>query len=439
MASVTTQQVEKGSHKSSFVLRLALYFILLTPLWWFLGIEQFIWPILGAFLLVLQRRILVFSPIKFLIALISIQIFSIALIEESIRYYTYGRQLLTSIGSVLFLTVVTSSIKSFDDIRFLIRGISLFFTVAGFLGIFAITGFWNGYFLAPIEMFLPESVQSTSYGERIVFKYLGQPGYFTFIGEYIRVSSLWLYPTTYAMAIVAFFPLSLWAMQADKPRYRSLHILAIILMFINLVFTTGRMAMLGLLLGGVYFMFSQKRFFWISVVAVGFVPILFSILEGSHLNSIGNVISSLVVARGEGSFIDRVRIYRATFEGWLERPVLGWGTEQDIEGFAYPAGSHSFWGGTLYKYGLVGLSILLLALWKTWRSIVCSKKKAKVLELREVYNMLRFIQWSFIAVGVNGITDSWDLDSITYLLIWLILGLGIVSSRLIGGKANGKG
>ena len=129
-------------------------------------------------------------------------------------------------------------------------------------------------------------------------------------------------------------------------------------------------------------------------------------------------VEATAFARGAGSVDARSAVYRSTVSGFLERPLLGWGTERDIPGQRYPAGSHSTYLGVLYKHGLVGFVCLLGVLASGWLAI----RPAARLEGTAAYDLLRFGQWTYVAVLLNGFTDVLDLDATTLILIYSIFG-----------------
>jgi O-antigen ligase len=182
------------------------------------------------------------------------------------------------------------------------------------------------------------------------------------------VSSLFLFPTLYASAIIITLPIILF-LYGQAHRLRSKVFLAgiFLLLSINLIFTTGRFAMLGWMLGAVYFYVHSIRYrsilftlVLLSIAILGVALFVGLLLTESTVQEKGkNILLEVVNARGSGSPTNRWIIYQHTLSGFWQRPLVGWGTERDFGNFPFPAGSHSYYLGTLYKQGIVGLLVFL--------------------------------------------------------------------------------
>jgi O-antigen ligase len=133
----------------------------------------------------------------------------------------------------------------------------------------------------------------------------------------------------------------------------------------------------------------------------------------------------------------RLDLYQMTFKGWLEHPLIGWGTENDWNPAAEPTptpspqptptpppgpsptpvpltsvpplGSHSLYLGALYKQGVIGLALVLLLVFAVGRRAVRRYRRGDVgAEL-----MLMAVLTSLLA----GLTEDLWLDPATATVI----------------------
>lgn len=421
------------------------------PLWWLLGIEQFVWPLVGMIAIAVHRRVSFAKQVKYLTLFVLLQLLSALFITEPYRYLTFARTWAANVGALFFFALLISAIRSIQDIRFLVRSITISMIFAGIVGLLAMAGVWRSPIISLLSSVLPESIGDTTYGQRLVYRTLGSSGYFVLLGNYFRINSFWLYATTYATTIVAVLPLVIWAVQHEQRLYKWLHVIAILFLVVNLIFTTGRSAILGFTLGLLFFLLRnvKKSSF---AKAIALILLLFLLIAGSigilalqdtpdyrSLESSNNkIVSLLLMARGEGSFIDRVKIYQSTIAGFWQRPILGWGTERDIPGLPYPAGSHSYYLGVLYRYGLVGLLAMLIVVWSCWKELSWLRIPVHGPNVALVSSLQKYVQWSLTAVLINGFTDAWDLDSVTFVLIWVVLGVGISAGYIVRRGTGGE-
>jgi O-antigen ligase len=139
------------------------------------------------------------------------------------------------------------------------------------------------------------------------------------------------------------------------------------------------------------------------------------------LPGVMEVVTAVQQARGPGSAAGRSAVYVATLDGWQDRPLLGWGTERDVPGVPYPAGSHSHYLGLLYQQGAVGLLLYLGAMGATWRATTPAGPAA---------SLLRAGRWSFLVVALDAVASNPSLDATALALIWLTFALLLAAARL---------
>lgn len=413
---------------------------LLLPMWWLLGVEQFVWPIVllwSAWKTLVRRRfeIHVVPTLVLLLMFISAHVVSAFFIDEPLRLITFFRNLSMYVTAFLLVFVIVNSVANWHEIRSLLLSIVYPMGLASIVGVLGISGAWRPSFTSLIGYVLPRWISNTTYGGTIAYRNVGSASWFAVVGQYFRVNSFFLFATLYASALALTLPVVIM-LYADwrKSIPKFAWMLLLVLLGVNLIFTTGRIAALGFLVGGTYYLFviranqRIRQFSYILVMVTCFL--LLSTLIAVFLvpECLGEAYRNFVLARGSGSFLDRAFVYRSTFEGVSQRPVFGWGTERDIPGFPYPAGSHSYYLGILYKQGIVGFLLFITIWWSLWRD---TRIPAGVLSGRSpILRFLQYGRWVVIAAMVNALTDVLDLDASTMAIMWLIFSLLIVSRRL---------
>ena len=430
---------------STPIVDLQILFILL-PFWWVLGVEQFVWPV-GllwiAFKVVLKRdfKITVVTTLKWLVIFLCVYLFSGFFIREPSRIITFLRNFSTYISAALLVLIITNIVKSEQDLKRLVFVPVIVLTIASIVGLLAITDLLQPAFTSFVGYLLPSSIKATDYGGRVAFKELGSYSWFVGLGRYFRVRSFFLYGTLYASALVVVIPVSFFLQsQAGNILKKGLIRVGIVLLLSNLIFTTARIAFLSLVLGYLYYLAfasirkNRARILLALLIIVLIMGAFMTILAAQQFSALTDLAVSNVTnfskARGEGSLRGRLFVYEQTWVGWLERPLLGWGTERDIPDFPFPAGSHSYYLGTLYKQGLIGFLVFLAMLVALWKDTDLKRIGDAAALKSTPYKLLRYGRWCIVIVLVNGFTDVLDLDAVTMAVIWFIFALLIAAQRL---------
>ncbi|MFC2171023.1 O-antigen ligase family protein [Acidobacteriota bacterium] len=424
---------------------------LLLPIWWAIGIEQIIWPV-GLVLIGLR----VFSNLNFKIKLVPttkwlfwfiiVHLLSGLFIVESFRWLTFARNLSTYVLAFLLVLILTNRIKSHGEIDYLLRRLIFVMTIASLVGLLGIFGIWRPNFQSLLGSFLPDWIVKTTYGGAIAFKETGQEDWFAGLGKYYRVNSFFNFATMYASALAISVPIALYHINRSRGlRAKFFWFFSLIVMVSNLLFTTGRVAIISLGLGATYFLFryseSKKNVRALTAVVAFlavFASLVMSLREGNIPPSFYEEnINRVVFSRGQGSFVSRERVYRQTLKGVMERPVLGWGTERDFPKSRFPAGSHSYYLGILYKQGFIGLLIFMGIWFSLWRGTKPSKlNRSADPSNRSKLMLMHYARFVIMAAMINSLTDSLDLDATTMAVMWLIFALAISSHHI--GSQEGK-
>jgi O-antigen ligase len=419
-----------GPPSAPLVARLVGGYLSLLPLFWLLGIDQFLLPVLAA--LVLARRLLQGTPVRIVgpVVFLSAFLFAVAIsgfgVDESFRYITYFRNAIVYASAATIVVFIASDIRTLDAAQPLLRGLAILLAVSSAVGIGAFLLDLSGpaIWRTPIASIAPESIMATDMGTRSFVKRLGNPSWF--LGRtYTRINSFFLYPTMFAAFLVVALP----SVAAYRPRSRvarALKVLGLILGTACLLLTTVRTGFLALVLALFFVRFVVMRvglLRWVSAVLLGVVLVLGVLFSFQFGEATQTTMQGALMARGEGSLVHRSAVYDNTINGILERPFLGWGTQRDDPSSPYPLGSHSTYLGSAYQQGLLGaLALVLFYIGALYSALRIPRR-----------HLERGVHW--IAVGAVGFvlhstSEVMELDANTLLVGWVALALllGFASS-----------
>ncbi len=415
---------------------LALFWALL-PCWWILGVEQFVAPVLLIFSAIRSRvrsKGGTQAPLRWLAVFLCVYLISGLFIVESVRYVTFGRGLVAYIGAFLVGTLAASECRSVAARRLAVHAFVIAIVLSAAAGLVGFLGVWRPEFQSFLASLLPSDLLATRYGEASVSRSLGQEAWI-FGTEYFRVKGFFLFSTMCATAIAVTIPVSLYCVvSATRWRTRAGWCCASAILVAGLVATTGRMAIGALIIGAIItFATTMSRSIWSrSVILLGLVVATSGVVAYMGPDQLAQDFDSALYAR-DGSYAQRVALYEATITGFEQRPVFGWGTERDVPGLPYPAGSHSYYLGVLYRHGTIGLIVLALLLVSLSRECAPSEGVDK-----DARYFLLFARWSFWVFAINAITDAPDLDSLTLECAWMVFGVALAcrAEGVRGGTLN---
>jgi O-antigen ligase len=426
--------------------------LVLLPVWWALALDQFIWMLVGPLVLLkvlIRNRWKLMLPRVHLLLLLFLasQLISAFFIVENERYITFARTFGAYIAAFCISLVLVQEIKSRRDVNLVLGVLLGVVGLAACLGLVASAGLVRPTFTAVLAEILPESLLRTNYGANLVNRQFGMVSWFSLFGEYYRLRSFFLYPTMYAAVLAFIIPFAaFYALTSWRWRIIRVAMLLLLALFVfNLLFTTGRIAMVALAGGFLLFLVKTSRFrilLRMLILCGGILALTVTavvIWEQNELPLIASQsLNDFLLARGPGSFEDRTAIYRITLENVGERPVFGWGTERDVPPlYLYPAGSHSYYLGVLYKHGLVGLSIFVVMLWSLWRTTAPPKDGTRLTsDDRDCIWLLWYGRWAIISVLVIASTEVLDLDTTTLVFFWIIVGVLVSTRRLLRVSLN---
>jgi|TARA_B110000879_G_scaffold172607_1_gene224244 O-antigen ligase len=408
-------------------------------MWWFLGMEQFLWFFAIGIIFI---QFLIFNKLQFRTNTITLLLafflvaygISFFSIVEKIRYITYFRNLSTYLTALMLLIITWNVIDKWWQVEKLLKAVIVVMLIASIVGILGFSfEIFRIQFKSLTGYFLPNAISKTGYGSVIAVRNIGFYNWFMGIGNYFRISSFFLYSTMFSSTLAITLPIALFLSNINKGRVKKFYVFSAVMMGLALLFTTGRVAIMAFFIGYVIFRFLMIKSFAKKIIIFGIFFMMSSIFL-LYLELTGflyQIIDLLLYSRGQGSANSRIKIYTQTFSSFLERPIFGWGTERDVKGLAYPMGSHSYYLGTLYKQGIVGLSLFISIFILIW-----NKLKVKTNLDNNFTRFFKYGQFLMLVYFINSFTDVLDLDATTMFFLWLILSLLIVSKRIYITKGN---
>jgi O-antigen ligase len=446
------QVAERGQTSNHLPLRLPFvdtsplwdvrWLLVLLPVWWLLGMEQFIWVVGFGWAAVKSayRRggcLVWLSPQRWFLAFLFVYLISGLFIVESFRYITFVRNFSAYLAAFFLLLVIVNEVRSWREIKVVGQAALIAVGASALLGLFGMLHIWRPSFTSAIGQVMPAWIADTDYGARIAARSIGQWGWFLGLGRYFRLSGFFLFATSYASALVFVFPFFVFCWRRQRGLKRLWIVFFLILLGMNLLFTTARVSFVALLGGLTYFLFyaSVRRRLWRGTAVFAILLLIGGILltvlaESWHgdgatvIEQAQQSVDTFLRARGGGSFDDRFRVYEHTLRGVGQRPLFGWGTERDFANFPYPAGSHNEYLAILYRQGGIGFLVFLGMLWSAWRHThpVPSDDGNKE-------RFLRYGRWFFVIVLINGLGTVPIVDATVYVIQWSFLALLIVAHR----------
>ena len=411
------------------------FLVLLLPVWWALGIEQFVPPVLltwSVLKLAAARRRLAFTPTAVCMAALLIAMLASSLfIVDDGRYVSFARSFSVHLTALWVWLIVTTAVRDWRDVARLLRVVALAMAAAGVLGALGFLGIAELRFESPVGVLLPESLRATDYGSVVAVRSTGQRSWFAGLQSYYRTNSIFLFSTMYAAALALTIPVVAFLREVARGWARTGWTLLALLLAANLLFTTGRVAVIACVAGAAVYLAVRTGLRTRAMLAALGFALLAVLAVTTPASDAGETLEAAVLARGPGSLNARLQIYRETVAGIERRPLLGWGSERDIEGLRYPAGSHSLYLGMLYRHGLIGLALFVAMLVATWRSSRPLAGTARGHAIGPPERFLLYGRWVFTALLVVGITTVPDVDATLYLIAWTLLAALVATRRLL--------
>lgn len=411
--------------------------VLLTPLWYLIGLDQFLWPFLVFYLAALYvlyraRRGagIVVTPIARLgVLFLAVQAFSGLFIIEDKFYVVFARNLSLWGGGLLVHLIITNALTRRRQVLRLLWSWTLVLLAAGVAGVIAFALNEGFEFRTLILYIVPQSMRTgVTAGTVWTRSFLAEPAP---IGGrlFFRVRSFFLYANSYAGVLAIAIPLMVYLGQQYRSRDARWWVVhgTLAISVLALALTTSRAAIIGLAAGtGFFFIHRTRRadrIVWTIALLVATAAALAFVLITPDLvfDTGATYLEGFATAKGR-SLSTRSNIAYYSIISWLERPAFGWGTPRDmsIYGFSpnYPRlGSHSQFLSVLYRHGIVGLFVFLALLAALWRRF------GKVPEGDWRARFRPYLYWAFTANVVHAVLIQLDIDFLFMFLVWQLWAL----------------
>ncbi|MCJ7472230.1 MAG: O-antigen ligase family protein [Actinobacteria bacterium] len=438
----------KEYRESPVYLKTIILVFISIPLWWYLGLEQFIFPaaavvILPIYLYRSRKELKV--PLASIPLLVFLIIYAVSgfFVAERIRYFVYAFQFIQYISVTIIFIVIIKKINKKKHFDLLVWTLFIILFIITLLGALAFLIRLDLRFDTPLSRIMPEIFRDSHFLRRTLFKSIIEPDSLIFNIVYTRLTSFFQYANPYAQAIIVLIPLTFYlnSTVSGYKRYknilRALLFFGLFLMGFNLVFTTSRVAMASLVAGFLWWLVfwvkwpaRSKRNLSIFIAAVVLLVVIAVFLI---------FYTDIIYARKD-SAQDRMLIYTKTFESWQDRPLFGWGTSRNIKDVFPevivwkdfpPLGSHSTYLDILYRQGAFGLAayiwfnaIIIFYISRSFRLLKGSMD-------RSYFNLMGFASWGFVATFIASITHMLDVDSVAMHISWINISIIAAVALLI--------
>ena len=449
----------KGLTGSPVYLKGIILVLFLLPLWWFLGIDQFIFPIVifilfGIYLFQFRKDLKV--PFIIIPLLVFLLIYAVSgfFVVEKIRYFVYAYNFIQNISVIFLLIIIVKALKEEKHLNMIIWALFIIIFAAALLGTVGIILKESMRFTTLMAPYIPESYGDSVFLKLAVSKKIVNTGAHIFGINYTRVQSLFIHDNNYAQVLTVMIPLvfflnssiSLSRSLRTKYMLRVFLFTGLVLMAFNLLFTTSRSALIGITAGFIWWVLFWKKWplrskknLYITITVL-LILVLCSIILIFYFD--------IIVSARPGSLNTRMLIYEKSIESWLERPFFGWGVTRSIadvfpeveiwKGMP-PMGTHGTYLGILYKQGIVGLLIFFWFLAHLWFLIGRGYRRLKNSKDGFLFMLIGFASWGLIANLVQGIFNMLDLVSASFHITWINIAVIITALMIVrDNKGAGK-
>lgn len=402
--------------------------LLLIPAWWFLGVDQFIWPLLSSWIALKwalsgQRFRTEIIIVVGLISCIPILI-SLTAISEGYRYLTYFRNSLIYFGGLLTVVMIYSTHRSLDEVLDTIKVVVALGMILMLSGFAAAKGF-DLTFKAPLGAIIPAGVNS-DYIAVMVNKSLTSREATWFAAGHFRPKGLMLFTNLLAGVLLLMWPLKALLLTRSSTTVALLLLATLLVDAFVLIQTLSRSAWVAgtLALITAVILWRKTVIGKIGALFVGVVLALGFVVSGQ----LDTVMNRFDKAHSDK---DRGENYALIMESVMSDPrhlIIGYGTQRDVIGMNIPLGSHSTYLGVLYKYGLLGLTAFSALIIVIFLQLFAAIRSAKGQHERAI---VVAILGAIMVPTLQGLFIELDVDVQYFQLWWVLVGLAAATSSAI--------
>lgn len=327
------------------------------PLWWVLGVVDFIWiPMAAVMLFYMVRTRSVLSPRGFGVWLLFLvwAACSVISLTKAGDLLVFGYRYAIYLScTVLFLYVYNNRTALTD--RF-VTGVLTVWWFITFLGGYLAMLFPTGVFRTPLSFILPGGLVENPWINQMVVRRLNQYNPDSFFNLDPRPSAPFLYTNNWGNVYSLLIPFVLiYLLQVRGTKRFWVVALALPVSFIPAVFTLNRGMFLGLGIAAVYAALRMllKRDVR-GLVALGLVAVI-----GVGLFQALPTDDSLEARNESRSTVDRASLYVQSLEAVKEAPFFGYGRTIEGDGTRDPVGTQGQFWMVLVSHG-IGATILFI-------------------------------------------------------------------------------
>ena len=420
-------------------------YALLWPVWWALGIEQFLLPFF-----------LLFEMVRFLVAANwSVRINTTALLALLLALWwavpifwvdrefldLFLRETATIWAQAFVLILFWNRIRTQRDWQLAVRALLIMATYTAVAGLIYMSGIWRGNFLSLAGRLMPSSlIANSSFFSSIAIREFGslanEVGLLT-----QRLMAFSLSFSALSMIALLLIPIVYWRFQLTRSMARLFYGGVALGLVLCLFFTESRISYaaflaaialyailrLGLLRGS-----NRPLTVALSMVGAALTLLVAYVLVETILQSA----QAAFVDLRPGSWQVRLQIYLATLQLLPEHLIAGWGVPVRLPGLPsdYSAGTHSNYLGVLFQHGIIGL-LLYIGLWlSVWTAVIRGLSQRE--NSRELAMFWIAAATAFFAFNIREIADSWLFDQSLTFVVWLMWGVALTAARCAAADAE---
>lgn len=327
------------------------------PLWWLLGVVEFIWiPAGGIMLLFMIRRGSIRVPRGFGIWMLFVvwAACSIIGLAEAMQFIKFGYRLSSFLACGLVFVYVFNARASLTD-RFLTGLLTVWWGIIVAGGYIAMM-LPNGVIRTPASYLIPGSLLSNEWVNKMVIRPLNQYNPESYFQLDPRPAAPFIYTNQWGNAYSLLLPFVIaYLVQIYGTRRFWAVAAAIPVSFVPAIMTTNRGMLIGVVVAAVYVAARlavrgdlRATLTLASAAAVGFV--VFRLLP----------VAERIETRSEATSVeDRGSLYLQSLDAVRESPLFGYGRTFMAEGGVDPVGTQGEFWTVLVSHGLGGVALFL--------------------------------------------------------------------------------
>ena len=327
--------------------------LILWPLWWLLGIDQFFFPFFIAWEffrhILLKPRLKINWTIRWSFLLLLWWLTPVLWVPPEL-FKVYLKEFATISTQFMILLLLWNNVKTHSDWRQLIQTLIILAFYSIFGALVFVFGLWRGQIPSVVGTILPKSItNSSSFFSSVAIRSFG-----SFSSELdgvlsYRVSSFLTSYSALSLAILAIFPFLWWKAHHATWKLGIFYGFLMIGAIVSLVFTESRIAYgafvieFGLLVGWSIIVAFKKNSRHLIVLLI---MLLSSFVFVALIPFIPDVIEKVQWSTTQwrpGSFTARTIIYTETFRLLPEHLITGWGVPIRISGIFRLGPTVAFW------------------------------------------------------------------------------------------------